>query len=181
MTNRKNKTNSRLQNWLNHFTGQVDYQRFQHGMVLYNDHRIHDFQVFPNHFECVVEGVQSDYEVDGYFQLVDGTPILPEYEVSCSCPDDVAICKHSVCATMYFILDQLSSGEEDGNQSLLDARAKLIEEPLMELVARVDESQESILTLHNKRESRIIENKMFIEMVHERIVEVMDELRERKI
>ncbi|MGP4079650.1 SWIM zinc finger family protein [Pseudalkalibacillus sp. R45] len=181
MTNRKNKTDSRLQNWLNHFTDQVDYQRFQRGMVLYNDHQIRGFQVFPNHFECVVEGVQGDYEVDGYFQLVDGIPLLPDYEVTCSCPDDAAICKHSVGATMYFILDQLSSNEEHGDQTLPDARAKLIEEPLMELAARVDESQESILTLHNKRESRIIENKMFIERVHERIVEVMDELRKRKI
>ncbi|WP_261134137.1 SWIM zinc finger domain-containing protein [Bacillus sp. Marseille-Q3570] len=181
MTKQKNKTNPKLQNWLNQFTDQVDYQRFQRGMVLYNAQQIRDFQVFPNHFECVVEGAQGDYEVDGYFQLVDGIPLLPEYDVTCSCPDEAAICKHSVCATMYFILDELSTGEEAGDKSLPDARAKLIEEPLTELTARIDESQESILTLHTKRESRIIENKMFIERVHERIVEVMDELRERKI
>ncbi|WP_408006197.1 SWIM zinc finger domain-containing protein [Pseudalkalibacillus sp. A8] len=179
MTRRNRITDSKLHHWLTQFTDGVDYGRFQRGMSLYNDHRIHGFQVFPNHFECKVNGIQAEYEVRCYFELEDGVPLLDGYEVTCSCPDETPICKHGVGATMYFVLDQLSSNEDRSGQQAHAARGQLIEEPLQELTGNIQRAHDSLLTLPDKRESRIIKNKMFIEKAHGRILDVMEELRKR--
>ncbi len=179
MTRRNRKNDSQLHHWLSQFTDGVDYRRFQRGMRLYNERHIHGFQVFPSHFECKVEGTQAVYELRGYFELEDGIPLLDGYEVTCTCPDGSPICKHGVAATIYFVLDQLSSNRDRSGEQSPAARGQLIEAPLQELTGKIKRAQESLLTLPDKRESRIIENKNFIQKAHGRILEVMEEIQKR--
>lgn len=179
MTNRNRKTETKLQQWLNHFSEGVDYGRFQRGMALYNSRQIKEFQVYPNHFECVVEDAQKEYDVQGYFKLEDGIPVLDEYEVTCSCPDGTPMCKHGVCATMYFALNELSAEQSVSDEKIKKARETLIEEPLKKLESDVELRKISVLELYEQRGSRVIENREFIDHVHSRIIEVMDELQKR--
>ncbi|MGM7701367.1 SWIM zinc finger family protein [Pseudalkalibacillus sp. Hm43] len=180
MTKKGRKSETKLQQWLNQFSERVDYTRFQKGMNLYNDHRVHGFQVFPNHFECQIEGQHDPYEVRGYYRLEDGIPILNDYEVVCSCPDEKPICKHGVCATMFFILNELSTEQKDTEDRVRMERSAQIEEPLNELQQKVAAQTSSILELHSYRGSRNIPNKDYIETVHARVVSVMDELKKRQ-
>ncbi len=180
MTKKGRKSETKLQQWLNHFSERVDYSRFQRGMSLYNDHHVHGFQVFPNHFECQIEGLQDTYEVRGYYRLENGIPLLNDYEVVCSCPDEKPICKHGVCATMYFILNELTAEQNDTEDRVLRERSAQIEEPLKKLQQKVASQTSSILELHSFRGSRNIQNKDYIETVHTRVVSVMDELKKRQ-
>ncbi|MCF6137307.1 hypothetical protein [Pseudalkalibacillus berkeleyi] len=180
MKNRRNAADSKLQQWLNRFSENVDYSRFQHGMKLYNAQSVHDFHVYPNHFECIVEGNLDEYQVKGYYSLSDGAPLLKDYEITCNCPDDVDVCKHSVCATMYFILNELDDENNPSDEKVQQARKVMIEEPLAKLELDVNAQNVTLLDLHKHRGSRVIDNRDYIERVHERIMKVMDELKERE-
>ncbi|WP_349407305.1 hypothetical protein [Pseudalkalibacillus sp. SCS-8] len=177
----RNQGVTTVQQWLKQFSSQIDFNTFQNGMREYNEQPIHSFNIFPNHFECVLEDEEKDLQLKGFFQLNDGLPILKSYQIDCPCSDEAAFCKHGVCATMYFILDGLDrsrSAERDKHENNT-ARDTLIEAPLKRLKANLDSTDLTLLTLHEKRGSRQIKNQPFLKEVDQRIREVLHDIHQR--
>lgn len=90
--------------WLNSFSDQVDFHRFQRGIMLFNRDHVLDMKIDPIGFEAVILGsgnnkyhVIGEYILDGYF------PDINNFTINCNCPDDVPFCKHGVCAVCYLI------------------------------------------------------------------------------
>lgn len=80
---------------------------------------------------------------------------------------------------MYFALNELSAEQSVSDEKIKKARETLIEEPLKKLESDVELRKISVLELYEQRGSRVIENREFIDHVHSRIIEVMDELQKR--
>ncbi|WLD91532.1 SWIM zinc finger family protein [Alkalihalobacillus sp. AL-G] len=166
-----------VQRWLNQFADRVDYNRFTRGLKLFDQKRIHSFQMYPNHFVCNIRGKQDTYEVIGTFRMDGGLPAPDEYTVTCSCPDDAFICKHAVCATIHFILVRSEGLDSQVVEQNNAARTELIEVPLMRLREKLEIAPNNTLhDLPNDCSHQLMDTGAVIREMHNTILSVLDEV-----
>ncbi|WP_257352103.1 SWIM zinc finger family protein [Pseudalkalibacillus decolorationis] len=169
------KVKKPVQQWLNQFADRVDYSRFRRGLTLFEQNRVESFQLFPNHFESTVHGRQDHYEVTGMYKWGGELPILDEYSVSCTCPDDAAICKHAVCVTIHLMLYHTENPHtpvvEDPNEQ---TRAKMVELPLQKLIEKLQCAPYSISSLREAEWTSLLDNRSTNKEIHETIVDLLD-------
>jgi uncharacterized Zn finger protein len=124
--------------WLNSFSDQVDFQRLQRGIMLYNKDHVLDIEIEPIGFKAVVLGTKNKrYEVTGEFILNGYFPDIRNWTITCSCPDEVQFCKHSVCAAFYLI-----SHLEKSTKKTIQSHGNLLE--LQKCTEIIDSFKENV-------------------------------------
>lgn len=95
-----------IQQWLAELLGSlVDSGRRQRGISLYRANAIITFKETAQGFDAQVSGSQPyPYDVHGRMDDMseNGGLDIDDLYVSCSCPDDVVVCKHAVCALLHW-------------------------------------------------------------------------------
>jgi uncharacterized Zn finger protein len=123
ITASRNSISQAAKKWLNNFSDQVDFHRFQSGVMLFNKDHIVEMEIEPICFSATVLGSKdSKYKLHGDFILDGYFPDFKSLSITCSCPDDVPICKHGVCAICYLITYNEKFAKKSGKKStnLLD-------------------------------------------------------------
>jgi uncharacterized Zn finger protein len=143
------------QKWLNRFANQIDYNRFQRGIALFNNGALTDFGFDDFGFTAKVQGSDvTPYTLEGEIVIEKAFPDLNQYTMSCSCPDDAVFCKHAVCTTLHMMME-LDSGKmrqaltSSQKSSRVESKQHQHLEKLSELLKRKNSS--SITSLREEK------------------------------
>jgi uncharacterized Zn finger protein len=123
MSGSKQTISQKAERWLNQFSDQVDFNRFQRGVSLFNKNSIVNMDVTPIGYNAKVIGSNNNqYTVQADFILNGEFPRLNDLIVLCSCSDDARICKHAVCTVFYYImnLEKIPNMKNGSSQKHID-------------------------------------------------------------
>lgn len=97
--------NERVHDWLQDFFREPDTARLKRGRDLYDQGKVSRFEGDHDGFIAKVKGSgRRSYDVNCDIDAFDenGLPDFEHFHVECTCPDWVDICKHSICAVIYY-------------------------------------------------------------------------------
>ncbi|MFD2617820.1 hypothetical protein [Terrilactibacillus laevilacticus] len=116
-----------LKNWLDEFFSYTHRLRLNRGKDLYREHAVSQFHIHEDGFTAEVEGTRpKPYHVEATFdpEMAGELPDPAEIWLNCTCPDNTELCKHAICATIYWItrLDhgRLPIGHDLQEQQIFD-------------------------------------------------------------